>query len=215
MDQKITIFRQNQKSLNHFYYKNMLKDILKNHRIILASGSPRRQQFFKDLGLDFTIQLKEIEEIYPDHLKAQEISDYLAQLKANAFTDLKPNDILITSDTIVWHNNKALGKPKDLKEAIQMIRSLSGDTHEVITSVCFKTSTGIKVVHDSTKVTFKDLTTNEIEYYVTTYKPLDKAGAYGIQEWIGFIGISNIEGSYFNVMGLPTHLVYDMLTRLA
>lgn len=193
----------------------MLKDILKNHRIILASGSPRRQQFFKDLGLDFTIQLKEIEEIYPDHLKAQEISDYLAQLKANAFTDLKPNDILITSDTIVWHNNKALGKPKDLKEAIQMIRSLSGDTHEVITSVCFKTSTGIKVVHDSTKVTFKDLTTNEIEYYVTTYKPLDKAGAYGIQEWIGFIGISNIEGSYFNVMGLPTHLVYDMLTRLA
>lgn len=193
----------------------MLKDILKNHRIILASGSPRRQQFFKDLGLDFTIQLKEIEEIYPDHLKAQEISDYLALLKANAFTDLKPNDILITSDTIVWHNNKALGKPKDLKEAIQMIRSLSGDTHEVITSVCFKTSTGIKVVNDSTKVTFKDLTTNEIEYYVTTYKPLDKAGAYGIQEWIGFIGISNIEGSYFNVMGLPTHLVYDMLTRLA
>ncbi|GGX26085.1 Maf-like protein [Aquimarina muelleri] len=193
----------------------MLKDILKNHRIILASGSPRRQQFFKDLGLDFTIQLKEIEEIYPDHLKAQEISDYLAQLKANAFTDLKLNDILITSDTIVWHNNKALGKPKDLKDAIQMIHSLSGDTHEVITSVCFKTSTGTKVVHDSTKVTFKDLTTEEIEYYVTTYKPLDKAGAYGIQEWIGFIGISNIEGSYFNVMGLPTHLVYDMLTKLA
>lgn len=193
----------------------MLKDILKDHRIILASGSPRRQQFFKDLGLDFTIQLKEIEEIYPDHLKAQEITDYLAQLKANAFTDLKPNEILITSDTIVWHNNKALGKPKDLKDAIQMIRSLSGDTHEVITSVCFKTSTETKVVHDSTKVTFKDLTTEEIEYYVTTHKPLDKAGAYGIQEWIGFIGISNIEGSYFNVMGLPTHLVYDMLTKLA
>ncbi len=189
----------------------MLNDLLKEYHIILASGSPRRQQFFKDLALDFTIQVKEINEIYPDHLKAHEISDYLAKLKADAFEDLKANDILITSDTIVWHKNKALGKPKNLEEAAKMITSLSNDTHEVITSVCFKNRDAIKIVHQSTKVTFKSLSSKEIEYYVSKYKPLDKAGAYGIQEWIGFIGISNIEGSYFNVMGLPTHLVYETL----
>ncbi len=193
----------------------MLKDLLKDRNIILASGSPRRQQLFKDLGLDFTIQLKEIEEIYPDHLKAEEIAYYLAELKANAFTDLKPNDILITSDTIVWHKDKALGKPKNPEEAKTMIASLSGDTHKVITAVCFKTTDQIKAVHHATKVTFRQLSKEEIAYYVHTYNPMDKAGAYGIQEWIGFIGISNIEGSYFNVMGLPTHLVYETLTALA
>lgn len=193
----------------------MLKDILKDKNIILASGSPRRQQFFKDLDLDFSIQLKEVDEVYPDHLKAEEISDYLAKLKASVFTDLHPKDILITSDTIVWHNNNALGKPKNLVEASEMINSLSGDTHEVITSVCFKTIHQTIVVHQTTKVTFKELSAEEIEYYVQTYKPLDKAGAYGIQEWIGFIGISNIEGSYFNVMGLPTHIVYKTLQQLA
>lgn len=192
----------------------MLKDILKDKNIILASGSPRRQQFFKDLYLDFSIQIKEVDEVYPDHLKAEEISDYLAKLKANAFTDLHPKDILITSDTIVWHNNKALGKPKNLIKASEMINSLSGDTHKVITSVCFKTINQIIVVHQTTKVTFKELSAEEIEYYVQTYKPLDKAGAYGIQEWIGFIGITNIEGSHFNVMGLPTHLVYETLRQL-
>ena len=193
----------------------MLNEILKDYHVILASGSPRRQQFFKDLGLDFSIQLKEIEEVYPDHLKAEEISNYLAQLKASAFTDLQPNDILITSDTIVWHNDKALGKPKNLDEAYKMIASLSNDTHEVITSVCFTTTTQTKTVFQSTKVTFKALSKEEIEYYVKTFQPLDKAGAYGIQEWIGFIGITNLKGSYFNVMGLPTHLVYETLTQMA
>ncbi len=193
----------------------MLKDLLKDHNIILASGSPRRQQFFKDLDLDFSIQLKEIEEVYPENLEAEEISDYLALLKSKAFTDLNTNDILITSDTIVWHKNKALGKPKNLDEAKKIIASLSDDTHEVITSVCFKTVNEVKVVHHTTKVTFKKLSKEEIDYYVNTHKPLDKAGAYGIQEWIGFIGISNIEGSHFNVMGLPTHLVYETLITLA
>ncbi len=193
----------------------MLNHFLKDYTIILASGSPRRQQFFKDLALDFTIQVKEVEEIYPDHLKAEEISDYLAKLKASVFTNLKPKDILITSDTIVWHKNKALGKPKSNKEAIKMITSLSDDTHEVITSVCFKTTKQTLIVNHNTKVTFKKLTAEEIEYYVNTYTPLDKAGAYGIQEWIGFIGISHIEGSYFNVMGLPTHLVYETLMTIA
>ncbi|MBQ4822497.1 Maf-like protein [Aquimarina sp. MMG016] len=193
----------------------MLKNLLKDHHIILASGSPRRQQFFKDLDLDFTIQLKEVEEIYPDHLQASAISDYLAKLKSDAFGDLQDNDILITSDTIVWHNNKAIGKPKNLEDAKRMITLLSDDTHEVITSVCFKTKSQVKVVHHTTKVTFKKLSSEEINYYINTHKPLDKAGAYGIQEWIGFIGIVHIEGSYFNVMGLPTHLVYETLTALA
>ncbi len=193
----------------------MLKDLLKDYTIILASGSPRRQKFFNDLDLDFTIDVREVQEIYPDHLEKEEISNYLAELKATVFTDLKPNDILITSDTIVWHKNRALGKPKNLDDAKDMIASLSNDTHKVITSVCFKTTNQIKVIYDTTKVTFKELTKEEIEYYVNTYQPLDKAGAYGIQEWIGFIGISSIEGSYFNVMGLPTHLVYETLTTLA
>ncbi len=193
----------------------MLQDILKEFNIILASGSPRRQNFFKDLGLNFTINPKAVDEIYPDHLKAEEISDYLAKLKADVFTDLSPKDILITSDTIVWHHNKALGKPKDLEDAKKMIASLSNDIHQVITSVCFKTKYQEKVVHNATKVTFKGLSEEEIDYYVNTYKPLDKAGAYGIQEWIGHIGITSIEGSYFNVMGLPTHLVYKTLIEIA
>ncbi|MBW1296592.1 Maf-like protein [Aquimarina litoralis] len=193
----------------------MLKTVLKNHRLILASGSPRRQQFFKDLDLDFTIQIKEVNEVYPDHLKGIEISDYLAQLKAKEFTELKSNDILVTSDTIVWHEGKALGKPKNLDDAKKMIASLSGKTHEVITSVCFKTVNTVKVINQSTKVSFKELSKDEIDYYVETFSPLDKAGAYGIQEWIGYIGIIHIEGSYYNVMGLPVQLVYETLIELA
>lgn len=193
----------------------MLKEILKNHTIILASGSPRRQQFFKDLGLDFSIQIKEVEEIYPDHLQAEKITNYLAELKSNAFANLNPSDILITSDTIVWHKSKALGKPKTTQDAKDMLASLSGDTHEVITSVCFRNNTKSVTIHQTTKVTFKSLTPQEITYYVDTFSPMDKAGSYGIQEWIGYIGITNIEGSYFNVMGLPIQLVYEMLIRLA
>ncbi|WP_108804556.1 Maf-like protein [Aquimarina sp. Aq107] len=193
----------------------MLKQVLKDYDLILASGSPRRQQFFKDLDLDFTIQLKQVNEIYPNHLKAAEISDYLAKLKAAEFTELKKNDILITSDTIVWHQNIALGKPKNLADAKNMIASLSGKTHEVITSVCFKTQTATKIINQTTKVTFKELSSEEITYYVDTFSPLDKAGSYGIQEWIGHIGITNIEGSYFNVMGLPIQLVYETLIELA
>ncbi|WP_378175133.1 Maf-like protein [Aquimarina sp. SS2-1] len=193
----------------------MLKTLLQNHQIILASGSPRRQQFFKDLDLDFSIQLKEVEEVYPDHLNASEISDYLAELKAKEFTQLQPNDILVTSDTIVWHQNKALGKPKNIEDAKKMISSLSGQTHEVITSVCFKTPKTTKTINQTTKVTFKTLSSAEVDYYVETFSPLDKAGAYGIQEWIGYIGITHIEGSYFNVMGLPVQLVYETLIELA
>ncbi|MEC3908446.1 Maf-like protein [Tamlana sp. 2201CG12-4] len=194
----------------------MLNEKLKNHHIILASGSPRRQEFFKNLGLDFEIRLKPVIEEYPPRLTHFEISNYLAQLKALPFKDeLKPNDILITSDTIVWHNNKALGKPIDEQDAFNILKTLSLATHEVISSVCFTTSNYEKTLHNTTKVTFKELTDEEILYYLKTCKPFDKAGAYGIQDWIGQIGVTKIEGSYFNVMGLPTHLVYKTLNAIA
>ncbi|MFD2550694.1 Maf-like protein [Bizionia sediminis] len=190
----------------------MIHQQLNNFNLILASGSPRRQQFFKELGLAFKVILKPVKEEFPPRLRHFEISDYLAQLKALPFQNsLQANDILITSDTIVWHQQKALGKPKTPQEAFNMIQSLSNTTHEVITSVCFTTTAKQKTVNAVTKVTFKALTEHEIWHYITTCKPFDKAGAYGIQEWIGQIGITKIEGSYFNVVGLPTHLVYKTL----
>jgi len=190
----------------------MLSEKLKEFHLILASGSPRRQKFFKDLDLDFEIRLKEIEELYPNHLKAEEITNFLAQLKANAFEgELKANDILITSDTIVWHQNQCLGKPKDYEDAFQMLQSLSNATHEVITSVCFKTVDKTETFFEVTKVTFQTLSAEEIRYYLDHYKPFDKAGSYAIQEWIGYVGISKIEGSYTNVVGMPMHAVYEKL----
>ena len=192
----------------------MLKELLKDYKIILASGSPRRQQFFKDLDLDFEIRLKEVEEIYPPTLKAAEITNFLAELKANAFNnELSPNEILITSDTIVWQNEKALGKPKDYDDAFQILKSLSNATHEVITSVYFKTMHSSETIHEITRVTFSELSDDAIHYYLKKYEPFDKAGAYGIQEWIGLIGIAKIEGSYSNVVGLPTERVYNYLTH--
>lgn len=192
----------------------MLKQKLKEHHVILASGSPRRQQFFKDLDIDFSIQLKTVEERYPEELKAAEITDFLADLKSKAFTDLQQKDLLITSDTIVWLEGTALGKPKDPKEAFDMLKRLSGKKHEVITSVSIKSTSFQKIINDSTTVNFKELTDEEIHYYINNYKPYDKAGAYGIQEWIGFIGIESIEGSYFNVVGLPVHKLYEELMKL-
>ena len=192
----------------------MLKEKLKNYNIILASKSPRRQQFFKDLNIDFTIKLKEVEELYPQQLKGIEITDYLANLKAKAYKNLKDNDLLITSDTIVWLENKALGKPKNYHEAFVMLKNLSGKKHEVITSISIKNKKFQKIINDITTVFFKKLSDEEINYYINNYKPFDKAGAYGIQEWIGFIAIDKIEGSYFNVVGLPVHKLYKELMNL-
>jgi len=190
----------------------MLHSKFKDTTIILASGSPRRQQFFKDFGIDFEIRLKEIEEIYPEELQFLDITDYLAKLKAAAFEDeLQENDLLITSDTLVWHNNLALGKPKDYDDAFQMLKSLANATHEVIGSVCFKTKQKTEVINEVTKVTFGSLLDEDIHYYLKNFKPFDKAGSYGIQDWIGLIGISKIEGSYTNVVGLPTEKVYQYL----
>lgn len=193
----------------------MLQELLKGKEIILASGSPRRQQFFRELDIPVTIDVRPVEEIYPDHLQNEEITNFLSELKAESFKmELKEDQILITSDTIVCHKGKALGKPANASEAEAMLTSLSGHSHEVITSVSFTRHKLQRTVHAKTKVTFKELTTQEIEFYVENFRPYDKAGGYAIQEWIGLIGITHIEGSYFNVVGLPTHLVYDNLLDL-
>lgn len=192
----------------------MLKQKLKNHNLILASGSPRRQDFFKDLDLEFTIDVRPVAEVFPKHLKRSAITDHLSQLKASVFTALHEKDILITSDTIVWKDNQAIGKPKNKEEAASMLRNLSGATHEVYTSVTFTLKNEQRTVNDCTQVWFKNLTEEEIEYYIDSYKPYDRAGSYGIQDWIGYIGVEKIEGCFFNVMGLPTRLVYKTLLEI-
>lgn len=190
----------------------MLKNHLKAKHLILASGSPRRQELLKLLDIPFEIRLKPIDESYPKGLKHRQISDFLAQKKAEVFNrDLQNNDILITSDTIVWHNNKALGKPIDDEDAFRMLNQLSGQTHEVITSICLTSTAQQRLTNATTRVTFKSLSSQEIMHYIKNFNPLDKAGAYGIQEWIGQIGISKIEGSYYNVMGLPMDILYKSL----
>tara|TARA_R110002167_G_scaffold109512_3_gene279320 strand:- start:3586 stop:4173 length:588 start_codon:yes stop_codon:yes gene_type:complete len=190
----------------------MLKDKLRDYSLILASGSPRRKQYFKEMGLDFEIRLKSVEEVYPDHLEGSQISDFLARLKATPFEDtLAANEILITADTVVWYKNESLAKAGNAAEAFHMLRKISGDWHEVITSVCFTTASSQKTVNRVTKVKFKTLTDKEIQYYIDKFRPFDKAGAYGIQEWLGLIGIEEIQGSYTNVVGLPTQLMYNTL----
>ena len=192
----------------------MLSEKFKNHQLILASKSPRRQELLKSLDIDFKIQVKEIEEVYASYLKAEEITNYLAKLKAAAFeNEIKENEIVITSDTIVWHNNKPLEKPKNKEEAIEMLQQLSNSSHKVITSVCLKSKFKEHVFFDVTTVYFKQLSIDEITYYVENYKPFDKAGGYGIQEWIGFIGVTKLEGSYYNVMGFPVHKLYEELLK--
>lgn len=193
----------------------MLHEKLKKYNIILASGSPRRHAFFNDLNINFEVRLKEIEEIFPDKLKASEITDFLADLKSKPFdSELLDNDLLITSDTIVWFENEALGKPKNYDNAFSMLRRMSGKTHDVITSVSIKSKKIQKIFNDTTVVEFKELSNEEIDYYLKNYEPYDKAGSYGIQEWIGKIGITKIKGSYFNVMGLPVAKLYKELMLL-
>ena len=193
----------------------MLSELVQNRHLILASGSPRRSFFLKELGLDFEIRIKETEESYPSHLKGKEISEYLSKLKAAPFLpELTEKDILITADTIVLLKGTALGKPKSKNDARKMLRSLSNKSHEVISSVALTTMFKQLVFSDSTKVIFKELSEKEINYYIDQYKPFDKAGAYGIQEWLGYIGIERIEGNYFNVMGFPIQLFYDALGKI-
>tara|TARA_B100000809_G_scaffold47690_1_gene42362 strand:- start:22929 stop:23507 length:579 start_codon:yes stop_codon:yes gene_type:complete len=178
--------------------------------IILASKSPRRQNLLKELGFEFEIKTKEIEEIYPPELQKEEVAVFLSELKASAFKqDLQKNDLVLTSDTIVCLADEIIGKPTDRSDAIKMLGKLSGNKHEVITAVTLLSKEKQHTFYDVTEVDFKDLSSEEIEYYIDKYEPFDKAGSYGIQEWIGYIGIEKINGSYFNVMGLPVKRVYD------
>ncbi len=190
---------------------NDLKNKYQHTQIILASGSPRRQELLKGLDIPFSIQIKEVEEHYPENLKADKITAYLARLKAGAFTNLKENELIITADTIVWLENEALMKPVNDEDAQGLLLKLSGKAHEVYTSVCLKSARKTRVFSDKTRVYFKQLSIDEINYYIHKYKPFDKAGAYGAQDWIGYIAIEKLEGSYFNVMGLPVHKLYKEL----
>ena len=191
----------------------MLSELAKKYRIILASQSPRRQQLLKELGLDFEVMSVDIDETYPASLKGKDIAIYLSELKAKAydFKNLYKNCLIITADTIVWQNGQILPKPVDYNDAVRILQTLSGNVHEVITGVSLRTKNKLKSFHSITKVYFKNLTPEEIHHYIEHYKPYDKAGAYGIQEWIGYIGIEKIEGSYFNVVGLPVQRLYSEL----
>ncbi len=193
----------------------MLKEKLSNYEIILASQSPRRIKFFNELDIKFRSIKLDFDESYPNNLNAEQITDFIADKKASYYSELlNKNTIVITSDTIVWLNGKAIGKPKNNKNAKEILLTLSGKTHKVITSFCIKTLESKKIINETTEVTFKHLTEKEIDFYISNNKVLDKAGAYGIQDWIGYIGIININGTYNNVMGLPTHLLYKELMNL-
>lgn len=188
---------------------------LKGNELVLASASPRRKWLMEELGVPFSVQPKNVEEIYPETLKREEIPVFLSKLKANAFTQEELQEkVVLTADTIVWLGDSELQKPTDLEDAKRMIRLLSGTSHEVYTAFTVRTSEKTISNFDRTEVHFRDLTEEEIDYYVENYKPLDKAGAYGIQEWIGYIGIEKIEGCYFNVMGLPLRKVYSVLSSI-
>ena len=181
--------------------------------IILGSQSPRRRELMAGLDIPFSCVTIDADESYPVELKAGDIPMYISRAKARAYvSELKDNDLLITSDTIVWLKGEMLGKPQDEAEAKAMLARLSGQTHEVYTAVCFADKNGeLETWVDCTKVTFNNLSEEDIDYYVSKYRPLDKAGAYGVQEWIGYIGVEHIEGSYFNVMGLPIQKLYTVL----
>jgi len=192
----------------------MVIEELNKYRIILASRSPRRKQLLEELGLSFETEDRNWTEKYPVYLKGEEIALFLAVEKANAFrAEIKDNEIVITADTIVWCNDRILDKPAGRNEARSILKKISGNTHEVITGVCLMSSTKQTSFFSSTKVTFAEISDDEIEYYICNYSPYDKAGAYGIQEWIGLAACSHIEGSYFNVMGLPVEQVYHELMK--
>lgn len=188
--------------------------MMPSYSIILSSKSPRRQSLLKELGWEFSIKVKDVEEVYPDHLTREEVPVFLSELKAAAFTEeLSETDLLITADTVVIINNQIIGKPADYEDAVKILKLLSGNRHEVITGICLKSRNKQKCFHVVTDVFFKELSDQEIQYYLEQYKPYDKAGAYGIQEWIGLIGIEKINGSYFNVMGLPVKELYEEVMK--
>ena len=197
-------------------HDEIMLDNLKKFNIVLASNSPRRKELMSGLGVDYVVKtLPDVDESYPDTLQGEEKPAYISREKAEAYqTMIDPDELLITADTIVWMNGEVLGKPKDREDAIRMLRKLSGASHQVITGVCLTTKGWQNSFTVTTDVTFAVLSEEEIVYYVDKYSPMDKAGAYGVQEWIGFIGVESISGSYYNVMGLPVQKLYRELIKL-
>lgn len=191
----------------------MLPDTIKKYDVVLASSSPRRKHLLREMGIDFQVKKRKVKEEFPNYFSPTEAAIYLSELKSKAFRDneLKDNTLLISADTIVTVNDKILGKPSDYQEAVKMLKKLSGTSHDVITGMTLRIKDRFHSFFSTTKVYFKRLSQDEIDYYINNYKPFDKAGAYGIQEWIGFVAIYKIEGSYFNVMGLPTDRLFDEL----
>jgi len=191
-------------------------DNLKKYKVILASNSPRRKELLGGLGIGYEVKtMPDIDESYPDGLSMEEVPVYIARSKADAYRPLmQPDELIITADTIVWLDGVVMGKPKDEEEACDMLRRLSGQTHQVVTGVCLTTIDRQQAFATVTDVTFDRLTEEEITHYVSRYQPMDKAGAYGIQEWIGYVGVRSIKGSYFNVVGLPIQRLYQELKRL-
>ena len=197
-------------------HDEIMLDNLKKFNIVLASNSPRRKELMSGLGVDYVVKtLPDVDESYPDTLQGEEIPAYISREKAEAYQSMiEPDELLITADTIVWMNGEVLGKPKDREDAIRMLRKLSGASHQVITGVCLTTKGWQNSFTVTTDVTFAVLSEEEIVYYVDKYSPMDKAGAYGVQEWIGFIGVESISGSHYNVMGLPVQKLYRELIKL-
>ncbi|MBQ8157841.1 MAG: septum formation protein Maf [Prevotella sp.] len=189
---------------------------LNKYHIILASNSPRRRELLSGLGIDFEVKvLPDIQENYPASLPVKDIAQYIAKEKADAYrSELSTSDLVITADTVVIVDDEVMGKPADASDAFRMLRKLSGRKHQVITGVCLLTTTSQRLFSVVTDVAFKELSDDEIQYYISHYRPFDKAGAYGIQEWIGYIGVTGIEGSYFNVMGFPVQRVYRELATM-
>lgn len=189
---------------------------LNKYKIVLASNSPRRKELLSGLGVDYVVKtLPDVDETYPGGLNEEDIAKHIARGKAEAYREVMNDDeLVITADTIVWLEGTVMGKPKDEENAREMLRRLSGRTHQVVTGVCLTTTSMQKTFATVTDVTFSNLTEEEIDYYVTRYRPMDKAGSYGVQEWIGFVGVENLSGSYFNVMGLPIQRLYTELKKL-
>ena len=191
-------------------------DNLEKYKVILASGSPRRRELMAGLDVNYEVRiLPDVDESYPDTLQGEEIPLYIAKEKADAYIPMmQPDELIITADTIVWLDGEVLGKPRDREDALQMLRTMSGRTHEVFTGVCITTTDWQRSFTAQTEVRFATLSEDEIIYYVDNFKPMDKAGAYGVQEWIGFIGVENISGSYYNIMGLPVQKLYRELLKV-
>lgn len=189
----------------------MILENLNDKKILLASKSPRRQELLKGLGISFEIVVVNCDETYPNHLKNEKITDFISETKAKSYSELKKNEILITADTLVVLDDQIMGKPKNEAHAFEMIKSLSQNTHQVYTSVSIKSIDQLITISDKTEVSFDFISDDEIYYYIENYQPMDKAGAYGIQDWLGFAKVSKINGCYYNVMGLPLNKLYHTL----